>query len=71
MLCFCLYCIVRCGAEGARVKEIEYLKIRPKYSQCRSFSENKPVTCSNSFRGKRLSLLARCITNLSECYTPL
>ena len=38
-------------------------KIRPKYSQWRSFNESKPITCTNSFREK---LLASCMTNLSE-----
>ena len=38
-------------------------KIWSKYSQWRSFSESKPVPCTNSFRGKRL---ASCMANLSK-----
>ena len=41
-------------------------KIWSKYSQWRSFSESKPVPCTNSFRGKRLSILASCMSNLSK-----
>ena len=41
-------------------------KIWSKYSQWRSFSESKPVPCTNSFREKRLSILASCMANLSR-----
>ena len=43
-----------------------YNKILSKYSQLRSFSESKPVPCTNSFRKKRLSILAICMANLSK-----
>ena len=39
-------------------------KFWSKYSQWRSFSESKPVPCTNSFRKKRLSILASCMANL-------
>ena len=38
-------------------------KIWSKYSQWRSFSESKPIPCTNSFREKRL---ASCMANLSK-----
>ena len=41
-------------------------KIWSKYSQWRSFSESKPVPCTNSFREKRLCILASCVANLSK-----
>ena len=41
-------------------------KIRSKYSQWQSFSESKPVPCTNSFREKRLSILASCMANMSK-----
>ena len=41
-------------------------KILSKYSQWRSFSESKPVPCTNSFREKTLCILASCMANLSE-----
>ena len=37
-----------------------------KYSQWWSFSESKPVPCTNNFRKKWLSILAKCMTNLSK-----
>ena len=40
--------------------------IGSKYSQWRSFSESKPVPCTNSFRKTRLSILASCMANLSK-----
>ena len=40
-------------------------KVIPKYSQWQSFSESKPVPCTNSFKEKQLSILASCMTNLS------
>ena len=30
------------------------------------FSETKPAPCTNSFMKKRLSIMASCMTNLSE-----
>ena len=41
-------------------------KIWSKYSQWRSFSESKPVPCTNSFKKKRLSILVNCMANLSK-----
>ena len=43
-----------------------FKKIWSKYSKWRSFSESKPVPCTNSFREKRLSILASCMANLSK-----
>ena len=41
-------------------------KIRPNYSQWRGFTESNTVPYTNSFREKLLSILASCMTNLSE-----
>ena len=41
-------------------------KIWSRYSQWRRFSESKPVPCTNSFREKRLSMLASYTANLSK-----
>ena len=45
-----------------------YNKIWSKYSQWWSFSESKPVLCTNSFRGKTTvhMILASCMANLSK-----
>ena len=43
-------------------------KMWSKYSQWRSFSESKPVPCTNSFRNKRLSILDSCMANLTKLH---
>ena len=42
-------------------------KIGSKYSQW-SFSDSKPVPCTNIFREKRLSILASCMANLFKLH---